>query len=84
MKQSSWRFTNSQPFGDQRSRAADGDKPKQIIFVKDLVDKIISGKVQATYRKSPKMGTYYVIENRFKQKPESSKDLDRVLPDRQN
>jgi len=52
-----------------------GDKPKQIIFVKDLVGKIISGNVQVTYRKSPKMGTYYVIENRFKQKPESSKIL---------
>jgi hypothetical protein len=51
------------------------DKPKQIIFVKELVEKIISGKVQVTYRKSPKIGTYYVIENRFKQKHNSSRIL---------
>lgn len=42
------------------------NKPKQIIFVKELVKKITEGKVQVTYRKSPKVGTYYVIENRFK------------------
>ena len=46
-------------------------KPKQIIFVKDLIEKISNGKVKVTYRKSPKIGLYYVIDNRFKQKPES-------------
>lgn len=62
------------------------DKPKQIVFVKDLVNKIISGQVQVTYRKAPKIGSYYVIENRFRQKSESSKILiefyqtDRVDP----
>jgi hypothetical protein len=61
-----WR---SEAFGDLP------DKPKQIIFVKELIDKIISGGVQVTYRKAPKVGTYYVINNRFKQRPESSKIL---------
>jgi len=61
-------------------------KPKQIIFVKELIEKISDGKVQVTYRKSPKVGMYYVIENRFKQKPESARLLiefyrtDRVNP----
>lgn len=50
-----------------------GVKPKQIIFVKDLIDKIIRGRVHVTYRKSPKVGTYYIIENRFRQRAESAK-----------
>ncbi len=50
-------------------------KPKQIVFVKDLVQKIQDGKVQVTYRTSPKVGTYYVLDNRFKQKSESSRLL---------
>ena len=50
-------------------------RPKQIIFVRDLVEKISAGTIQVTYRKSPKIGTYYVIENRFKQKANSSKLL---------
>jgi hypothetical protein len=50
-------------------------KPKQIIFVKELIEKIADGKIQVTYRKSPKVGTYYVIENRFQQKPGSSRFL---------
>lgn len=53
----------------------DSNKVKQIIFVKELVQKISEGKVQVTYRKSPKAGLYYVIANRFKQKPESSRML---------
>jgi len=36
------------------------------------VEKISDGKVQVTYRKSPKVGLYYVIENRFRQKPDSA------------
>ncbi len=61
-------------------------KPKQIIFVKELVEKISEGKIQVTYRKSPKIGMYYVIDNRFKQKSDSAKLLiefyrtDRVNP----
>jgi len=55
-------------------QARDG-KPKQIIFVKDLVQKIAVGKVQVTYRTSPKVGTYYVLDNRFKQKSDASKLL---------
>jgi hypothetical protein len=61
-------------------------KPKQIIFVKELVDKISDGSIQVTYRKSPKVGTYYVIVNRFRQKSDSAKLLiefyrtDRVDP----
>ncbi len=50
-------------------------KPKQIIFVKELVQKIVDGRVQVTYRTSPKVGTYYVVDNRFKQKSESSRLL---------
>ncbi len=50
-------------------------KPKQIIFVKELVKKIAEGRIQVTYRKTPKIGTYYVIENRFRQKANSSKIL---------
>jgi len=50
-------------------------KPKQIIFVKDLVEKIADGKIQVTYRKSPKVGTYYVMANRFRQKADSAKLL---------
>ena len=61
-------------------------KPKQIIFVKELVEKISDGKVQVTYRKSPKVGLYYIIENRFRQKSDSARLLiefyrtDRVNP----
>lgn len=50
-------------------------KPKQIVFVKELVQKIADGKVQVTYRTTPKSGTYYVLANRFKQKSESAKLL---------
>lgn len=50
-------------------------KPKQIIFVKELVGKISDGKVQVTYRKTPKSGMYYVIDNRFRQKADSAKLL---------
>jgi hypothetical protein len=50
-------------------------KPKQIIFVKELIEKIANGKVQVTYRKSPKVGMYYVIENRFRQKSDSARLL---------
>lgn len=53
----------------------DTGKPKQIIFVKDLVQKISEGRVQVTYRKSAKTGVYYVIANRFTQKSESSRLL---------
>jgi|SRR5579872_3919035 len=61
-------------------------KPRQIIFVKDLVDKIADGKIQVTCRKSPKVGTYYVMDNRFRKKSDSAKLLiefyrtDRVNP----
>jgi hypothetical protein len=61
-------------------------KPNKIIFVKELVGKISDGKIQVTYRKSPKVGLYYVIENRFRQKPDSARLLiefyrtDRVNP----
>ncbi len=53
----------------------DSDKPKQIIFVKELVEKIVAGEVKVTYRKAPKIGTYYVIANRFKQHADASKIL---------
>jgi hypothetical protein len=61
-------------------------KSKQIIFVKELLEKISDGKIQVTFRKSPKVGFYYVIENRFRQKADSARLLiefyrtDRVNP----
>jgi hypothetical protein len=51
------------------------NKPKQIIFVKELVQRIIDGRVQVTYRRTPKTGTYYIIENRFRQKSDSARVL---------
>jgi len=62
------------------------NKPKQIIFVKELVSKISEGKISVTYRKYPKVGMYYVMENRFTQKSDSARLLiefyrtDRVNP----
>lgn len=50
-------------------------KPKQIIFIKELIDGIYEGKVQVTYRKSPKVGLYYIIQNRFRQKSDSTQLL---------
>ncbi len=50
-------------------------KPKQIIFVRDLIRRLSEGQIQVTYRKTPKIGTYYVIENRFKQTANSSRIL---------
>jgi hypothetical protein len=44
-------------------------KPKQIIFVKELVERVREGSVKVTYRKTPKLGTYCVIQNRFKNTP---------------
>jgi hypothetical protein len=51
------------------------NKPKQIIFVKELVNRIVDGRVQVTYRKTPKAGIYYIIENRFRQKSDSARVL---------
>ncbi len=59
-------------------------KPKPIIFVKELIEKISDGKVQVTYRKSPKVGTYYVIDNRFKPKSENSLLIEFYRTDRVN
>jgi hypothetical protein len=73
-------------FWKSESALRSENKPKQIIFVKDLVQKISQGKISVTYRKSPKVGTYYVMENRFRQKADSSRLLiefyrtDRVNP----
>lgn len=41
---------------------------KRIIFIKSLMDKIQQGEIQATYRKTPKFGVYYVVDNRFRTK----------------
>lgn len=51
------------------------NRPKQIIFIKDLAARILDGRILVTYRKSPKIGIYYVIENRFKQKADSARLL---------
>jgi len=73
-------------FWKQDAENSRDSKPKQIIFVKDLVQKISEGRIQVTYRKSPKVGMYYVIENRFRQKSDSARILiefyrtDRVNP----
>jgi|SRR3970040_525412 len=39
---------------------------KQIVFIKPLIGKIRNGEIQVTYRKGPKFGIYYVVNNRFK------------------
>ncbi|MEM2430304.1 MAG: hypothetical protein QW779_07235 [Nitrososphaerales archaeon] len=41
-------------------------KIKQIVFIKPLIEKILNNEVQVSYRKTPKIGYYYVIDNRFK------------------
>jgi len=51
------------------------NRPKQIIFIKNLANRISDGKIRVTYRKSPKLGTYYVIENRFRQNTDSARLL---------
>lgn len=43
-------------------------KIKQIVFIKPLIEKILNNEVQVTYRKTLKIGYYYVIDNRFKPK----------------
>lgn len=45
---------------------------KQIVFTKDLVEKIRNGEVQVTYRTTRKSGVYYVVDNRFKKKRDTS------------
>ncbi len=46
-------------------------KPKQIIFVKELIHGIKSGAIKVTYRKTRKSGKYCVFENRFKRSESS-------------
>ncbi|MEM4297744.1 MAG: hypothetical protein QW815_05190 [Nitrososphaerota archaeon] len=46
------------------------DKPKQgrvkkIVFIKPIIDKIVAGEVCISYRKTRKLGLYYVVESRF-------------------
>ena len=45
---------------------------KLIVFIKPLIVKIRQGEVQVTYRKSPKFGVYYVVDNRFKPRTSDS------------
>jgi hypothetical protein len=44
-------------------------QPKQIVFVKELAEKIVGGSMKVTYRKTRKAGYYYVTANRFKKGP---------------
>jgi uncharacterized protein YcgL (UPF0745 family) len=46
--------------------AKDPQRPKQIVFVKELTESIRRGSICVTYRKTKKSGTYVVMENRFK------------------
>lgn len=39
---------------------------KRIVFTQDLVKKILEGKVRCTYRKTPKLGKFLVLDSRFK------------------
>ncbi len=43
-----------------------GKKAKRIVFVKELVPKLIRGEIKVTYRTRPKHGLYYVVESRFR------------------
>ncbi len=38
---------------------------KQIIFVTPLIEKMLRGEIQCTYRTTPKHGYYYVLHSRF-------------------
>jgi hypothetical protein len=48
------------------------NKVKQIVFVKELFPALLDGDIKVTYRKTPKTGSYYVIQNRFARHRESS------------
>lgn len=39
---------------------------KRITFTRELVEKILDGKVRCTYRKTPKLGKFLVLDSRFK------------------
>ncbi|MEM4311318.1 MAG: hypothetical protein QXX95_02915 [Nitrososphaerales archaeon] len=46
------------------------NKPKYIVFMRFLIEKMVRGEVKVSYRKTPKYGLYYVINSRFKPKGE--------------
>jgi hypothetical protein len=48
-------------FWKNESTTKSENKPKQIIFVNELIQKISEGKVSVANRKSPKVGMYYVM-----------------------
>jgi len=41
------------------------NRVKQIVFIAPLIEKILRGEIQCTYRTTPKHGYYYVIHSRF-------------------
>lgn len=41
------------------------NRVKQIVFISPLIEKILRGEIQCTYRTTPKHGYYYVIHSRF-------------------
>jgi len=46
------------------------NRVKQIIFIKPLVGKILNGEAVVSYRRTPKLGYYYVKTNRFRKEDE--------------
>ncbi|GBC75254.1 hypothetical protein HRbin06_00570 [archaeon HR06] len=45
------------------------ERIKRIVFLDFIIQKILNFEVKVTYRKTPKYGLYYVVNNRFKGKP---------------
>ncbi|MCS4537587.1 MAG: hypothetical protein HYY67_01835 [Thaumarchaeota archaeon] len=45
---------------------------KRITFTRELVQKILDGKVNCTYRKTPKLGKFLVLDSRFKPSKDAS------------
>ncbi len=41
------------------------NRVKQIVFIAPLIEKILRGEIQCTYRTTPKYGYYYVVHSRF-------------------
>ena len=51
-------------------RMEDPQRVKKIVFVRELIPKVLAGEVQCTYRPSRMAGFYYVVDSRFKKDPQ--------------
>lgn len=55
-----------------RSTKKTAEQPKRVIFTKPLVEKILTGAANVTYRRSRMNGYYYISTNRFRQRTEDT------------